>query len=209
MNITYNKFLIAFAVITLLGGAYTYFSNDLSIQAADSSLSSTSNVDTTTVSTNDKISQDTAFLYTLTSLTKIKIDTSLFADASFSALNDNTVLLEPSVTGRPNPFAPIVNATFTGAQTSPVITNPPAQVTDKSAVLNGTTDNTQGVSSVYFEYGPTPTLGKITPPAKQSLIGTFGANITGLTSNTAYFFRAAAKINGVLRYGDVISFNTN
>ena len=209
MHKTYNKLLIVLAIAILLGGIYTYSSNNLSIQAADSSLTSSAPEEGSNISNNDKISQDTAFLYTLTSLTSIKIDKSLFADSSFNALNDNTVLIEPSVTGRDNPFAPISNNSQAGVQASPVITDVPAQITEKSAVLNGTTNNTTGVSSVYFEYGPTPALGKITPTTKQSLIGSFGVSITGLTPKTAYFFRAAAKINGAIRYGDIISFSTN
>lgn len=221
MHNLHNKFLIAFAVLIFLGGVYTYLSNDLNAQAANSS-SSTSSLSSSSQNspvssvlngsnTIDKISQDTAFLYTLTSLNRIKIDTSIFDDASFKALNDNTVVLEPGVPGRQNPFAAISSNTpvASSAPISLVVTNPPAQITDKSAVLNGTTNNTPGVSSAYFEYGQTPTLGKVTPQAKQSLIGTFGTSITGLTPASAYFFRAVAKVNGTLHYGDIISFNTN
>lgn len=210
MKKLFTTILILSAIALLSFGAYVYFSNSLSVDAADSSLSSSqgSPSPVNALASSDKISQDTAFLSTLTSLTKIKIDTSLFTDTSFNALNDNTVILEQSVPGRVNPFAPIEGQTPVSTD-SPVVTNPPTQITTKSAVLDGTTNNVTGVTSVYFEYGPTPVLGKATPPTKQSLIGTFGANITGLTSGTTYFYRAAAKINGVVKYGDVISFNTN
>lgn len=210
---TYNKFLIVLATIVALSGFYVYFSNNLNANAAgsDSSLVSSSSGAPADLlgATNDKISQDTAFLYTLTSLTKIKIDTSLFSESSFNSLNDNTVMLEPITPGRPNPFAPIAGAVVNSTSVSPVTTNTPDQVTAKSAVLNGSVSSTNGVTNTYFEYGPTPTLGKITPNSKQSLIGTFGSTITGLTSGTTYFYRAVAKINGTLTYGDVISFNTN
>ena len=214
MTNIYNKFLIAFAFIIILGGTYTYFANGLGVQAADSSLSSTSGDSTTILdpgaTTNDKIAQDTAFLYTLTSLTRIKIDDTLFKDSAFNSLVDNTVVLDPSTPGRANPFAPVkAISQFTNAQVSPVVTNAPAQVTATTAILNGTTNNAQGVSSVYFEYGTSPLFGKFTAPAKQSLIGSYGTNITGLTPATPYFFRAAAKVNGTLYYGDMISFSTN
>lgn len=220
MNTLHNKFLGFLVISVLLIGAYVYFSNNINVQAAatDSSspLSSSSNGGgaNNPLSGKDindtKIAEDTAFLYTLTSLTKIKIDTTLFNDSSFNALNDNTVTLEPTITGRPNPFAPIAGTLPSGIQVKAVITNAPDQITNKSAVLNGATSNPQLLaSSVYFEYGPTPTLGKLTPVAKQSLIGTWSASITGLKSGTAYFFRAVAKINGALEYGEVISFTTN
>lgn len=214
MNTIYNKFLIVLAIILLVGGVYVYFSNNLETQAAvgESALSSSNDLSTSGASTgvDNSILDDTSFLYTLTSLTKIKISTAIFKNTAFNALVDNTVLLEPSITGRPNPFAPISNGVgFTLAEESLVVTNPPDQITTKGALLNGTTNNTEGVTSVYFEYGPTPTLGKVTPQTKQSLIGTFGSNITGLTPKSAYFFRAVAKVSGKLHYGEIISFSTN
>lgn len=212
MHRIYNKILVAFAITLILGGVYAYFAEGIGAQAADSSLASTSadpTADPSTV-TNDKISQDTAFLYTLTSLTRIKIDDTLFKDTAFNSLVDNTVLLEAGIPGRKNPFSPITsNRPTTNAQVSPVITNAPAQVTKTTAILNGTTNNAQGVSSVNFQYGPTPLMGKFTIPAKQSLIGSYGTSILNLTPGTAYFFRAEAKVNGTMYYGDVISFNTN
>lgn len=215
MNKTSNKILIILSVAILLLGVYVYFSNDLNVQAADSDSSLVSSQSNSPVSplnsaSSDQISQDTAFLSTLISLTKIKIDTSIFSSTAFNSLNDNTVILESGIPGRPNPFAPVsTGLNPIKISDSPVVTNVPTQITNKAALLNGTTNNTEGVTSTYFEYGPTPTLGKITPVAKQSLIGTFGANITGLTPETTYFFRAVAKINGAVKYGDVISFNTN
>jgi hypothetical protein len=216
MNTISNKLLAALALLLILSGGYVYFSQNLDVSAADSSsslVSTSGNLPTAGALGNTKsakISEDTAFLYTLTSLTRIKIDTSLFTDPSFSALTDNTVVLEPAVAGRPNPFAPIDRGVpLANAPIALVVTNQPDQITAKSALLNGTTNNTPGVTSVYFEYGPTATLGKVTPVAKQSLIGSFGANITGLVHSTTYFYRAVAKINNTLFYGDIVSFNTN
>ncbi len=212
---TYNKLLIVVAVALLVGGVYMYFSNGLSVQAADSSsslvssnTSSSSNGNAVTGTGDQQIAEDTAFLETLTSLTKINIDPSLFSDKSFQALNDNTVVLEQVTPGRPNPFAPI-DTTGGAVVVSPVITNDATQITARTAILNGATSNLQGVTSTYFEYGPTPTLGRVTPPVSQSLIGSFVSNISGLTSGTTYFYRAAAKANGSILYGDVVSFTTN
>lgn len=212
MHKTYNKLLIFFAIVLLLGSVYTYFSNEIKVQADDSSLASSSGSSSPIGDSSiDQISQDTAFLATLTSLTRIKIDTSIFSNNSFKALNDNTVILDPGVTGRPNPFAPIdINVSPTTKPASPVVTNSAVQVTDKSAVLNGAlSGDTMGNISTYFEYGTTQALGKTTTPAKQSLIGTFVTSVSGLTPNTTYFYRAVGKQGGTTYLGDIVSFNTN
>ncbi len=215
MHRTHNKFLIAFALMFLLGSIYLYFSNGLDANAADTS--STSSVSSqngsspaSSLKANDKITVDTAFLSTLLSLTKIKIDTSIFSDKAFLALNDNTVNLEAIAPGRPNPFAPIQAAVGVNTNTaSPIVTNEPTQITDKSAVLNGTINGLAGIKSIYFEYGTEPVLGKVTPLVKQSLVGTFVTNVAGLTPQTTYFFRAVAKVGTTPIYGEVVSFNTN
>ncbi len=219
MNKFLHKTLIFLSLVMVVSAMYLYFAQDLNTQAATvtSSLSSSSlstsaidSINSASPGVSDKISQDIAFLSTLTSLTRIKIDTSIFSDQSFGNLKDNTVLLEEAVPGRPNPFAPIDNSNIAStAPTSPVVTDQPTQVTEKSALLAGIVSDTNGVTTVYFDYGPTPNLGSSTKPAKLSLIGTFVTPISLLKSKTAYFFRAVAKINGVLHYGEVISFTTN
>jgi len=216
MNTT-SKFLIIVAVSVLLGGAYVYFSYGGNAQAAtagNSSITSTTNslspAVTATTAKDEKINSDTAFLVSLISLTKIKIDTTLFDNDAFDALVDNNVKLEPTPYGRTNPFAPLTKVTPTiGVTVSPLTTNPPIQITDKTASLYGTANNPTTVSNVYFEYGPTPTLGKKTPNASLSLVGTFVSNISGLTPKTAYFYRAVAKVGDTLVYGDTVSFFTN
>ena len=213
MKNTYNTFLISFSAILVALGFYIYF-NGFAVQAAVSSTShiSSQNGDSplTSISdSNDKISADTAFLLSLTSLTKIKIDISLFNNELFEKLNDNTVHLEQPDPGRPNPFAPIDSSIGNPTSiASPIITDQPVKITNKTAVLSGTISNLTGVTNTYFEYGPTPTLGKITPQAPPSLIGTFIINIIGLSPQTTYFYRAVAKVNGVPLYGEVVSFDT-
>jgi hypothetical protein len=207
---TTHTFLITLSLALLLGSAYLYFSHGLDVKAATSSgLESSSGTSSPEEGTVDaKIAEDTAFLATLTSLTKITIDTSIFKDKSFNLLTDHTVVLEQAVPGRPNPFASINGVTVTDAPADLVITNDPSQVTNKTAVLNGTVLASAGVTSVYFEYGTTDALGKATVPVKQSLIGSFVTNVTGLTSGTQYFYRSVAKINNATVYGGIISFTT-
>lgn len=216
MRRTYNTFLIAFSIALLFLGAYIYFSHGLSVQAASSLGESSLTSDNATTpaqefsgSTDAKIATDTAFLATLTSLTKIRIDTSLFSNVAFQKLQDNTVVLEKPDPGRENPFAPIDGNGGDTVVAAPVVTNEALQITAKSAVLSGTITNPTGVSATYFEYGPTPTFGKVTTNSAPSLIGTYVMTITKLAPKTTYFYRAVAKINGIPLYGEVVSFSTN
>lgn len=220
MKQKYHTFLIAFASTLFLGSVYLYFSNELSSEAAttpssSSGLTSSNTAQkgvTATGQLNNKINSDTAFLASLISLTKIKIDASLFENPSFVALRDNNVNLEAVGAGRPNPFAPIgvgVDESTVTVSLLPVITNAPSQITEKTAVLNGTINSEDVPTASYFEYGPTPSLGKTTANAAQSLVGTFIIKITGLTPTTTYFYRAVSKINGVVINGEILSFNTN
>lgn len=60
----------------------------------------------------DDSSNATAFLSTLLSLKKIKVDTSIFTSPIFTKLQDNTVpILNDGVVGRQNPFSEIDNTT--------------------------------------------------------------------------------------------------
>ena len=111
MHKTHNKLLAFSALMLVAFGVYTYFSNSLSISAAETTALSSSTGGTVGAgalgTTNDQISQDTAFLATLVSLNKIKIDTSLFKHNGFQALVDNSVKSDVVTPGRNNPFAPI------------------------------------------------------------------------------------------------------
>lgn len=225
MKIIYNKFLIISTIALFMGGVYLYFSNDLSSKdivpvAFGSSLTS-SNGSTSAeaaVSQGDKISSDVSFLSTLVGLTRIKIDTDLFANKSFNRLENNAVQIEKVTAGRKNPFAPIgagvsnsnsSSSSSTSTSASKVVTDQPTQITDKTVVFNGTINTTSGVTDIYFEYGTTTDLGTLTALVKQSLVGTFIKNVPDLTSETNYFYRACAKINNVVNCGDVVPFTTN
>lgn len=212
-----NKFLIVSAIIIIFSGFYLYFSNELKSEAAittsANTASSTKNVGNI-ISQKDKIVSDTAFINTLLSLKKIKIDTSLFSNKAFTILRDNSVQisLDNNSVGRPNPFL-LMGAESVDTTSQVVLpdvsTNDPTLITEKSVVLNGRV-NQENTTSVYFEYGTNETtLDKTTKPAKQSLIGDFNVSVTGLITKTTYFARAAAKINGKIIYGEIINFTTN
>lgn len=218
MKRTYNKFLVISTIFLALGGVYLYFSNSLNSEtivpkAYGSSLESSTGANpvAATVSLSEKISSDISFLTTLASLNKIKIDTSLFSNKSFSILQNNSVKIDPVAPGRVNPFAPITNNTNTNnvVFTPKVTTDAPSGIANNSAVLNGTTNTLGGVTDAYFEYGPTATLGTVVPTVKPSLVGTFIKNVLGLTPKTNYFYKACVKVNAVAICGDVVSFKTN
>jgi hypothetical protein len=213
MKQKYHTTLIVFAIILFIGALFVYFSHGISSEAADpttSSLASSASGMPSINSSSDSISAETAFLANLSSITRIKIDSSFFSNPLFQALRDNSVAVIPVVPGRSNPFAPVDATVTTGAATlAPVVTSPVTQITNMSAIFNGTINGTTSATSVYFEYGTTPTLGKTTAPVAQSLVSTFVTKVSGLTTGTTYFYRADAKINGVVLFGDIISFTTN
>ena len=218
MKIIYNKFLIISTIALIMGGVYLYLSKDLNsgtiIPIALGSSLASSNVATDTAplasSLNEKISSDIAFLTNLNSLKAIKIDSSFFSDQSFKILQNNEVKIEKVQAGRINPFAPIdTNNTNNIVSTPKVKTDQPAQITDKSVVLNGTVNTINGVTDTYFDYGITQNLGLIVETVKPSLVGTFIKNVLGLTPKTNYFYKACAKISNIAFCGEVVSFNTN
>jgi len=71
-------------------------------------------------------------------------------------------------------------------------------VTQTSATLNGTLTNMGNASLcwVWFEWGPTTALGNITSFESKSSLGSFFANISDLSPNTTYYFKAFAKNGG-------------
>lgn len=215
MHKKYNKFLIVSFIVVFIFGVYSYFYNNLRSEAATTADPITSSLDTTTTATNvvatsSQATEDTAFLMKLVSLTKIKVDSSLFNNKTFKLLVDNNIKLEAVPYGRTNPFSPTTSSVtnINNAVTFLLKTNPATLITNKSAILNGSLEGATS-DNIYFEYGITNTLGKVTPKVIPSLIGNFASNLIGLTSKTTYFFRAAAFINGVLTLGDITLFTTN
>ncbi len=209
MKNKHKNFLIMAFVGIIAFGAY-YYNSNLKSEASDGSLSSSLDKIVTAVSSqagSDKAMEDTAFILQLASITKIKIDTSLLLNQSFKNLVDNNVKLEPIPYGRTNPFSPIGKDTVS----RPVVSLKTASATliyPRSGVLNGSLEGANS-NNVYFEYGTTDKFGKVTPKVNLSLIGSFSSTITFLNPKTTYFFRSAANINGVVVFGETMSFTTN
>jgi hypothetical protein len=200
-----KTFLISIVSALLLFTGYVYFSSGVTSEAETSSIVSST-------SSPNQITQDTAFLNTLTSLTRIKIDTALFSDPGFAALKANEIVIEPVTPGRDNPFAVIATGTISSNNNSPkIVTSPVSSVTNTTAVLNGTLTDPASSTNNYFEYSTDTTLvtKTSTPNAMTTLVGTFNTKIIKLTPKTTYYFRSASKINSTIVYGEIVSFTTN
>jgi uncharacterized repeat protein (TIGR01451 family) len=93
------------------------------------------------------------------------------------------------------------------------ITTAASSVGQTSAVINGLvmSGNTQ-ISQVYFEYGTTTALGQTTSNVSVGASGTQSAvkALSGLSSNTTYFYRVVAvATNGAVDRGLIKFFKTN
>lgn len=82
------------------------------------------------------------------------------------------------------------------------------------ATLNGELTNlgSFGGSTVYlfFEYGPDPAYGNTTTEQAVTVIGTFNDALTGLSSDTLYYYRAATRYDGAsYTYGAQLTFTTS
>jgi len=85
-----------------------------------------------------------------------------------------------------------------------VTTNPATSIATTSATLNGDLNNlgydpavcTNCKCITWFEWGPITAMGNRTPAQTRTFTGSFSADITGLSPNTTYYFKAFAKNGG-------------
>lgn len=225
MKNIYNKFLIISALILFLGGSYLYFSKDLNsggiispVFGSSLDVETSSDVPSSSSDLKDKIASDISFLTTLVAIKNIKIDGDFFNNKPFKILKNNSVVINPVQAGRPNPFNPIGVDVFTNSaergntnvSINRVTTEQPSQITSTSAILNGTASIASDTAPTYFEYSTSPQVSNpINVSTKQSLVGTFLKNITGLNPATTYYYKACVKINNVATCGEIVSFTTN
>jgi uncharacterized protein (TIGR02145 family) len=95
-------------------------------------------------------------------------------------------------------------------------TNDATNILPSTATLNGVVNANSindSITNVLFEYGITTSYGSSIPAIPRSLTGsgysTVSANLTGLLSDTKYYFRVKAINCGGTTYGNELSFNTN
>jgi len=90
-----------------------------------------------------------------------------------------------------------------------VVTTIATNVSQTGATLNGlVTTNSKGNTSTYFEYGTTTSLGKRTSSKLVSGTSNFSDYISGLSSNTVYYFRAISENSNGTSRGAIAIFQT-
>lgn len=106
------------------------------------------------------------------------------------------------------------SAPFTGYAYAPsVMTGGATNITPMNATFNGTV-NTGGLpGNAWFEYGTDLVFGNSTSLNafifNTGYSGNYSTNVSGLTANTIYYFRAVAQNSQGKVYGNVVSFMTN
>jgi hypothetical protein len=92
-----------------------------------------------------------------------------------------------------------------------VVTNDATGITDTQATLNGDLTDLYGSvgADVSFQWGTSSESWPNETTAYLAKAGAFSSSLTGLTSNTTYYYRAKADSgNCGTTYGDEMSFNT-
>jgi lysophospholipase L1-like esterase len=103
---------------------------------------------------------------------------------------------------------------FTTPLSPAVTTGVPTSITTTSAVFNGTA-NPNGLSTdAWFEYGTNPSLPSWTNTSPTQVMGSgfspvsYSKSVSGLSSYTTYYYRAAASNSGGTQKGVIKSFLT-
>ncbi|MCZ6689140.1 MAG: hypothetical protein O7H41_06015 [Planctomycetota bacterium] len=103
-----------------------------------------------------------------------------------------------------------VSATPVSAATNPVTEDATAVMAD-SARLNGSFTNPSGfTTTIWFEFGTTPSYGSTTPTEVFAAVGpiTVFADLTGLGGGTTHYFRLATQNSGGTFNGGAKNFTT-
>ena len=100
----------------------------------------------------------------------------------------------------------------TGCSSPPTVTTSAASnVGSLSATLNGTVNPNNSTTTVYFQFGTDITYGNSTAiqnAGSGANTLSFSANLSGLTPNTIYHYRAVAVASGINYYGLDSSFSS-
>ncbi len=99
------------------------------------------------------------------------------------------------------------------AQPPTVTTTAPANMTSNSATLGGNVTSTGSSAvlerGVVLATGPNPTISNLKFASGNSGVGAFAINVTNLTANTTYYYRAYAINNEGTAYGNEVTFSTD
>ena len=93
-----------------------------------------------------------------------------------------------------------------------VSTNSATNISRNPATLNGSVNPNNSSTNAWFEYGTTSSLGSIT--GSQSIGSgnstvSYSYSLSGLSSDTTYYFRAVASNSYGTTYGGILSFTTS
>lgn len=97
------------------------------------------------------------------------------------------------------------NAPFATTQAATNITN-------TSATLNGTVNPNSDLTEAWFEYGPTTSLGFLTPVrtvGSSNYASTISQNVQNLSPNTIYYYRIVARNSFGTDFGSTLNFMTS
>ena len=107
----------------------------------------------------------------------------------------------------------IVRRVSTPTAVSEVSTASASNVGSTSATVNGSVNPNSSATSAWFEWGTSSTLSTYSTTASQSVGSgssavSITANLTGLTPNTTYYYRAVAQNSAGTQRGLILSFTT-
>ncbi len=94
------------------------------------------------------------------------------------------------------------------SQSPSVNTHSATNIDSSSAVINGYFDPHSSYTQGWFEWGTTSSLGNSTAKTGGSIERQFNRTISGLSSNSTYYFRAVAENAHGKEYGQIRSFTT-
>ena len=205
-------FVIVIGIIAVLILAFSYFGNNA--PTPSTGLSSTLGTNTIPggggpVASSENISD---FSSLLSSINSISLNTSVFSDPAYVALQNNPVVLGSAVIGRVNPFAPIGTDAAAIAQPSgpmQIQTLAASKITGTSAQFGALISNAApSPISVVFNYGTSDALGSASTPITVTKNGTALFKATKLTPSTTYYVEAVAVQGSVTTTGTIMSFTT-
>jgi hypothetical protein len=107
---------------------------------------------------------------------------------------------------------PGLDGTFTTGVCPPTVTTQPAgDIGMTTATLNGSLNPNGGAATAWFEYGPTPALGTVSPPQAipaGSVAVPVSQAVGGLTCGTRYYFLAKGSNAGGPAEGLTLTFDS-
>jgi hypothetical protein len=210
--------VVGIIIVVILG--FTYFGGDSTantgVTSSDGGLTTTAGTTGTVPGGSSAVApaaSTNSFAATLSTISGITLDTSIFSNAGYRALRDYPVNLGTAVIGRQNPFAPIgadgSAGNINAAAAVQVQTLAPGKILSTTAELGALVSTTTTTpTTVVFQYGTSDTLGQATAPIKVTQNGTALFTITGLTPATTYYVEAVAVQGSSTATGTIMSFTT-